>query len=36
MMTVWMMVKKPLFFYYLSVGIFGSLAAGYLFQAFMG
>lgn len=36
MMTVWMMVKKPLFFYYLSVGIIGSLAAGYLFQALMG
>lgn len=36
MMTVWMMVKKPLFFYYLSVGIVGSLAAGYLFQALMG
>ena len=35
MMTVWMMVKKPLFFYYLSVGIIGSLAAGYLFQFLM-
>ncbi len=35
MMTVWVMVKKPLFFYYLSVGIVGALLAGYLFQAVM-
>ena len=36
MMTVWMMVKRPLFFYYISVGIVGALLAGYLFGAFMG
>ncbi len=35
MMTVWVMVKKQLFFYYLSVGIVGALLAGYLFQAVM-